>query len=227
MAMAKIEPPMIVLNVKAYLESMGEKGLALARACEEVSEQSGIAIAICPQTTDLAWIARQVKIPCLAQHVDSVTPGSQTGWIALESIKSAGAAGSLVNHSEHRLKVAEIDEIITRARALDLLTIVCTNNLAVSKAVAALDPYALAVEPPALIGSGIPVSKAEPEIVRGTVQAVKAINKNVIVLCGAGITTGEDVKAAIELGSEGVLLASGVVKAKNPKAALLDLVSLL
>jgi len=227
MAMAKIEPPMIVLNVKAYLESMGEKGLALARACEEVSEQSGIAIAICPQTTDLAWIARQVKIPCLAQHVDSVTPGSQTGWIALESIKSAGAAGSLVNHSEHRLKVAEIDEIITRARALDLLTIVCTNNLAVSKAVAALDPYALAVEPPALIGSGIPVSKAEPEIVRGTVEAVKAINKNVIVLCGAGITTGEDVKAAIELGSEGVLLASGVVKAKNPKAALLDLVSLL
>lgn len=227
MAMAKIEPPMIVLNVKAYLESMGEKGLALARACEEVSEQSGIAIAICPQTADLAWIARQVKIPCLAQHVDSVTPGSQTGWIALESIKSAGAAGSLVNHSEHRLKVAEIDEIITRARALDLLTIVCTNNLAVSKAVAALDPYALAVEPPALIGSGIPVSKAEPEIVRGTVQAVKAINKNVIVLCGAGITTGEDVKAAIGLGSEGVLLASGVVKAKNPKAALLDLVSLL
>ncbi|MEM2933545.1 MAG: triose-phosphate isomerase [Halobacteria archaeon] len=223
----KIKPPVIVLNLKAYLESAGEKGLALAKACEEVAMESGISIAICPQTSDLAWVAKQIKIPCLAQHADAVPPGSYTGWVTLESIKSAGAIGTLVNHSEHRLRIAEIDEIINRAKALDLLTIVCTNNLAVSKAVAALDPYALAVEPPQLIGSGIPVSKAEPEIVHGTVQAVKAINKNVMVLCGAGISTGEDVKAAIELGSEGVLLASGVVKAKNPKAVLQDLVSLL
>ncbi len=221
----KIKPPVVVLNLKAYIESAGERGLALAKACEEVSIESGISIAICPQTADLAWIAKQVKIPCLAQHADAVPPGSYTGWVTLESIKSAGAAGTLVNHSERRLRIAEIDEIINRAKELDLLTIVCTNNLAVSKAVAALAPYALAVEPPQLIGSGIPVSKAEPEIVRGTVQAVKAINRDVMVLCGAGISTGEDVKAAIELGSEGVLLASGVVKAKNPKAVLQDLVS--
>jgi len=45
------------------------------------------------------------------------------------------------------------------------------------------------------------------------------------VLCGAGISTGEDVKAAIGLGTEGVLLASGVVKSADPKAVLLDLVS--
>ncbi len=45
------------------------------------------------------------------------------------------------------------------------------------------------------------------------------------MLCGAGVTNGEDVKAAIELGADGVLLASGVVKAKDPRAALLDLVS--
>ncbi len=223
--MLAIKPPMIVLNVKAYLESSGEKGLALARACEDVSIESGVSIAICPQTADLAWISKQVKIPCLAQHAEAVTPGSQTGWVTLESIRSAGATGTLVNHSEHRLKIVEIDEIIERAKKLELLTIVCTNNLAVSRAVAALSPYALAVEPPALIGSGIPVSKAEPEIVSGTVKAVKAINRDVIVLCGAGISTGEDVKAAIELGSEGVLLASGVVKAKDPKAALQDLVA--
>lgn len=227
MAVEKIKPPVIVLNVKAYLESAGEKGLSLARACQEVSQESGVSIAICPQTADLMWISRQVKIPCFAQHAEAVIPGSQTGWTTLESIKSAGAIGTLVNHSEHRLKIAEIDEIIERAKKLELLTIVCTNNLAVSRAVAALNPYALAVEPPALIGSGIPVSKAEPEIVSGTVKAVKAINREVIVLCGAGISTGEDVRAAIELGSEGVLLASGVVKAKDPKAALQDLVKLL
>ena len=32
-------------------------------------------------------------------------------------------------------------------------------------------------------------------------------------------------KAALDLGADGVLLASGIVKAENPKKALLDLVS--
>ena len=84
-------------------------------------------------------------------------------------------------------------------------------------------PDYVAIEPPELIGSGIPVSKADPGIVRNSVAAVT--DPNVKVLCGAGISKGEDVKAALELGTVGVLLASGVVKAKDPKAALRDLVT--
>jgi triosephosphate isomerase len=76
-----------------------------------------------------------------------------------------------------------------------------------------------------LIGSGIPVSKADPEVVRGSVAAVKKIAPNVGVLCGAGITHGEDLQAALELGSIGVLLASGIIKAKDQKKALEDLVT--
>jgi triosephosphate isomerase len=34
-------------------------------------------------------------------------------------------------------------------------------------------------------------------------------------------------KAALELGADGVLLASGIIKAENQKDALLDLVSLI
>jgi triosephosphate isomerase len=45
------------------------------------------------------------------------------------------------------------------------------------------------------------------------------------VLCGAGITTGEDLRAALDLGSEGVLLASGIIKAKDQRQALEELVS--
>lgn len=220
-----IKTPVIVLNVKAYNESMGESGYKLAKACEEAADETGVNICICPQQTDLSLIAKEVKIPCFAQHVDAADPGSQTGWVTMESVKSSGAIGSLVNHSEHRLKIADIDAIITKAKKLDLKTIICTNNEAVSAAVAALKPYSIAVEPPALIGSGISVSKAEPEVVEGTVKLVKDIYKDAVILCGAGISTGEDVKAAIELGTEGVLLASGVVKAKDPKAALLDLTS--
>ena len=102
---------------------------------------------------------------------------------------------------------------------------VCTNNIATSKAIATFNPDAVAVEPPELIGSGIPVSQAQPEVVEDSVKGVKSINKKIKVLCGAGISTGEDMKAAMDLGADGVLLASGIVKAENPKKALLDLVS--
>ena len=115
--------------------------------------------------------------------------------------------------------------IITTARDAALKTIVCTNNVATSAAAAALGPDYVAVEPPELIGSGIPVSKADPGVVTGSVEAVKKINPAVQVLCGAGISKGEDLAAALELGSVGVLLASGIVKAADPKAALEDLVS--
>jgi len=103
------------------------------------------------------------------------------------------------------------------------LGVVCTNNIATSTAAAALEPDTIAVEPPELIGSGIPVSKAQPEVVSNTVNSVRNLNKEVHLLCGAGISTGEDVKAAIKLGTEGVLLASGVVKAKDPKAVLMSM----
>lgn len=219
----KLKTPCIVLNVKSYRESMGERGLALARICESVAEETSVSIAIAPQQVDLAWIARQVKLPCLAQHADSLEAGSKTGYVVLEAVKAAGAVGTLLNHSEHPMKIADIDAAIQQAKRLNLITIVCAKDTDASAALAKLRPYSIAVEPPALIGTGVPVSKADPEIVSNSVEAVKRIDKKIAVLCGAGITTGEDVRAAIGLGAEGVLLASGVVKAKNPKTVLLDL----
>ncbi len=221
----RIKTPVIVLNEKAYLESAGKKGLELAKICEEVATERGVSIAICPQQVELAKIAAAVKIPCFAQHVDAVEPGSHTGFVTLESVKEAGAVGSLVNHSEHRLKIAEIDFIINKAASLNLLTIVCTNNISVSKSIAELKPYAIAVEPPELIGTGRAVSKVDPAIVEDTVKEVKLVDEECVVLCGAGITNGEDVRAAIELGADGLLLASGVVKAKDQRATLIDLAS--
>jgi triosephosphate isomerase len=221
----KLKTPLIILNVKAYKESMGKRDLKLAKICEEVAKETGVNIAYCPQQVDLAWVANEVEIPCLAQHVDALDPGSKTGWTVLESIKEAGAIGTLVNHSEHRMKIADIDVIVEKSKELGLCTVICTNNVVVSRAAAVMKPYSIAIEPPALIGSGIPVSKAEPEIVSDSVNAIKELNRDTVVLCGAGISTGEDVRESLKLGAEGVLLASGVVKAKDPKRTLLDLAS--
>lgn len=220
-----MKTPVIIINSKAYKESTLNGDLKLANICREVSEETGVNIIYAPQQVNLAYIAKNVKIPCFAQHVDAIEPGSYTGHVSLLSIKEAGALGTLVNHSEKPMLIKDIDFIVSKAKEMDLETVVCTNNVSVTSSIAALEPTAIAVEPPELIGSGIPVSKAKPEIVEKSVEAVKKISENVIVLCGAGISKGEDVKKAIELGTEGVLLASGVVKAKNPKEVLLDLAS--
>ncbi len=85
-------------------------------------------------------------------------------------------------------------------------------------------PDMVAVEPPELIGTSIPVSKAKPEMVTKTVSLIRNVNLTVTILCGAGITKGEDVSAALKLGAEGVLISSGIVKARHPHAALLDII---
>ena len=43
-----LETPIIVINVKAYAESIGQNGLKLAKICEEVASERGVSIAICP-----------------------------------------------------------------------------------------------------------------------------------------------------------------------------------
>jgi len=221
--MSEISTPLILVNLKTYIEATGKRALELGKTAEEVSKETGVCIGLAPQFTDIARIASETEIPVFAQHIDSISPGSHTGHILGEAVKEAGAIGTLVNHSERRLVLAEIDAVIQKARELELKTCVCTNNPSVSAAVAALKPDMIAVEPPELIGTGIPVSKAKPEVVTGTVELVRSINREVEILCGAGITRGEDVSAALKLGTSGVLLASAVARAKNPRTVLMDL----
>jgi triosephosphate isomerase len=220
-----MKTPVIVINFKGYYEVCGTKGLKLAKICEDVANETGYSIVIAPQMTDLALMVQNLRIPVFAQTLDNVKPGSCTGHVTPESVASCGAAGTLLNHSENRLKLADIDALVQRATVLDLETIVCTNNIAVTKACAELAPTYVAIEPPELIGGDISVTSADPEIVRNSVAEVKKIDPSVGVLCGAGVKTGEDVKAALELGTVGVLLASGITKAADPRAALLNLAS--
>jgi len=220
--LTKVRAPLILVNFKTYLEATGRRAVRLAKLAEEVTHECDVCIAVAPQFTDIYRMAQEVDVPIFAQHMDFVEPGSFTGHVLPESIKEAGAVGTLINHSERRLKLADIDATIARTREVDLLSVVCANNAAVSAAASALKPDQIAVEPPELIGTGIPVSKAKPEVVTGTVELIKRINPDVVVLCGAGITRGEDVAAALRLGTEGVLVASGVVKAKDPYKVLVE-----
>ena len=212
----KLNEPMIIVNFKTYLESSGKKAVELALKADKVSKETGVCIVVAPQLVDLAKVAEAVEIPVFAQHIDPIKPGSFTGHVLAESVKEAGAIGTLINHSERQLKLSDIEAIIALTREKNLISCVCANNPRVSAAVAALKPDIVSIEPPELIGTGIAVSKAKPEIVTDTVNMVHHICPDITILCGAGISQIEDVSVALKLGSRGVLVASGIVKAKDP-----------
>lgn len=209
-----------VINFKAYEEGTGERALQLAKIIERVSRETGKEIIACVQPTDIARIIEKCQAKVFAQHIDPVSPGSHTGWLTPFAIKSVGASGALINHSERPLPLEEIRKRIDACRYHGLESIVCSPTPEDCAKISALKPDYIAVEPPELIGSGIPVSKAKPEVI---IESKKAVR--VPLLCGAGINDGSDARRARELGADGVLVASAIVKAKDREAALRNLVS--
>jgi triosephosphate isomerase (TIM) len=217
--------PFILVNLKTFKEGMGNRAHMIANAAQLVAHESGVTIGIAPSYFDLHPLCHHFAIPVYAQHVDGYEPGAHTGHITADAIRMAGAAGSLINHSERRLSLADIEASIRALQAQKLIAVVCSNNEATSAGAAALAPEYVAIEPPELIGSGVSVSKANPEIIRRSVAAVHAVNPKAKVLTGAGIQSGDCVRIAVDLGTDGVLLASSVVKAPEPATVLRDLVS--
>ncbi|AWB27315.1 triose-phosphate isomerase [Halococcoides cellulosivorans] len=209
----------VLVNLKTYPCDP----IAVATAAADVADDTGVRVGIAPQAADIARVA-ETGVETWAQHVDPIDYGSNTGHTLAETAAEAGATGTLINHSEHRLKLADIDGSVRAAERADLETCVCANNPDQIGAATALGPDSVAVEPPELIGGDVSVATADPDIVTDAVEAAGAVDESVDVFCGAGISTGDDVDAAGDLGATGVLLASGVAKADDPRAVLEDLV---
>ena len=221
--------PLIIVNFKTYKEATGENAVKLAKMCESAARKAkGRAkVAVAVQAADIFRVAAAVDakaISVFAQHIDANGQGKSTGFVTAEAVAGAGASGTLLNHAEH--KITDIAKRIANAKKANLTVVVCAANVAEAKAIASLTPFPdyIAVEPPELIGGKVSVSKAKPEVVSASAAAVKSINEAIKVLCGAGVNTKEDVRKALELGTEGILVASSVVLAKNPESALLELI---
>jgi len=225
--LTELRTPVIIVNFKVYSEVEGPGAVRLAKDCESVAIVKKASIVVCPPMVELSKVASAVTVPVFSQHVDNRSPGSITGHVSPQSVKAAGAKGTLINHAEHRMPPQDIVAVIEACRKLGLVSVVCTDTAETSAAMAAFSPDFIAVEPPELIGGDISVTTADPAIVSRTVEMVRKVDPKVRVLCGAGVKNGKDVRAALDLGASGVLLASGVVKAKDVKAALQDLVSAL
>ena len=260
---------MLVINCKNYAEvSTAPRVRRLVRAADSAAAKLGVEVCVAPPqhmigvaAEEAASIARERRgagpsssrrrsrrrlLRILSQHADVQPAGSTTGYVIPELLKAAGAEGSIINHSEHRIRPAEIAATVKRLRDAGMASILCVRNVRELRKYVPLGPDYVAIEPPELIGSGRAVSTERPEIISGAARAVSepprasaasresssspssitaATHARPQLLCGAGVVSGADVAKAAELGSAGVLVASGIIK-RGPaqwRSAIMDL----
>jgi triosephosphate isomerase (TIM) len=214
---------LIILNCKNYLEVAGDKILQLSQIAKDISNSNKVQIMIAPPQNCLFYLSQFIKLPLICQHIDDEKIGATTGFTIPELAKSYGAAGSLINHSEHRIEHTHIQNLVERLRKLNMTSIVCAATSKEVGELARLNPNMIAIEPPELIGTGKAVSKVNPTIITKSVKEAGKHSENIQVICGAGIVDKTDVQSAINLGSKGILLASGLIKSGAWQDKLIEL----
>ena len=205
---------MFIINCKNYEEISGDKIKKFIKIAEQVSIKYKVKIAISPPQHLIGLVANS-SIPILAQHIDDSKIGSTTGYIIPELLKKSKVKGSLINHSEHRISSKEIEKLVLKLKELKMISIVCVKDVAEVKKYLKINPDFIAIEPPELIGSGKAISTEKPDLIQKAAKIVNDSKNKTKLLCGAGIVSGEDVAKSLELGSKGILVASGIIKAKN------------
>ncbi|MGY8703152.1 MAG: triose-phosphate isomerase [Candidatus Poseidoniales archaeon] len=214
---------LVVVNFKTYETAHGVSAEELALIMSNIETEARlIAVVSAFDLSSVVSIAPDLEV--WTQHLDPIQFGSNTGWLHPETAVERGAKGTLINHAEHKISIEKIAMLLDQVPE-DFIVCACAADIEEARALTAVGPTYVAVEPPELIGGDISATTAEPNIITGTADAVREISDKVGILCGAGIKNGNDVAMAIKLGTSGVLLASGVTKSDNPKLALENLIS--
>ena len=212
----------LIINFKNYEEVSADGAIRLGETARKVAEKIQVEIILAPPHPVLALIAKEVEIPVICQHVDDEKMGPSTGFTVPEIAKSYGAIGSLINHSEHRIEMNSIASLVKRLRRLGMVSIVCAQEPQEVVEISTFEPDFIAIEPPELIGSGKAVSKENPTVITKSIEGAGSRSR---IICGAGISDKEDVSKAMELGSQGILVASGVIKATSWDKKITELAS--
>lgn len=219
-----LRTPMLIINLKTYASGTGSNAEKIAGICEKLASGTGKTVIIAAQQADIHRAAKKAKkISIFAQHIDAAEQGRNTGFVTAEAVKAAGAKGTIINHAEHKIPLFLVKCAVERAKQNSLTTVVCAATAKEAQEIAkACSPDYIAIEPPELIAGKTGVSTAKPEIITDTIKAVHKIRK-IPVICGAGVSSKEDVKAAIRLGAKGVIVANFVMSAKDKEKAISEL----
>ena len=209
-------------NFKTYPQGTGTKAVALAKLLSGFYTGE-VEIIPVVQAVDLSSVVLASQLKVFVQHVDAVKFGSNTGKILPEAVKEAGAFGAVLNHAENKIPDPIIEATVRRCKEAGLKVMLCAETLERAKVLAKFSPDFIAIEPPELIGGNISVSTAKPSLISDSVKAIAKVSPKIIPITGAGIKNADDVSKAIELGTKGVFVASGIVTAQDQEHAIRQL----
>lgn len=208
---------MFVINLKNY--KIGKEIIDLIRKLEVYYPKVIVAVPAIEMRDSIRSV-NNPSMEIIAQHVDYHEAGKSTGHIVPEALVNAGIKTSLLNHSEHRVTLPVIKKTVKRCNELGVKLIVCAENVKEAKELMKLNPYAIAFEDKKLISTGKSITSHNADELKKFVELFAG--SKIIPLCGAGISTGEDVAQAIIIGCKGVLLASAVANSQAPEKFLKD-----
>ncbi len=211
----KIRAPFFEIGPKCIM--WGERMLKLAKHVDKIAYKYDLDIIVTPQYADIRLLAENTEnLHIYAQHIDPLVPGRGLGSVLAESVKEAGAVGVMLNHAEKHLDLETIKATIARADDAGLATIVCADSVEEVAAIAKMGPNLIVAEPTELIGTGV---ASDMGYVVDTIEAVRKINPDIMVLQGAGISGADDVANVIRAGAQATGCTSGIIKANDPEAA--------
>ncbi len=209
---------MLIINCKTYKEATGKNGLIIAQIAEKISEQTGVNIIVVPQPTDIYQIKKATGIEVWAQYLDPIDPDRHTGFISPYALQQAGATGVLINHSEKRLTLEEIEKRVKYAKKYGLTTLVLTDSAEEAEKINLMEPDYIGYEKEELIAGDVPIIEVEGPNIENVLDK---IDRPLII--GSGIKEKDDITESLKIGAKGVILASGVVKAKDIEEKILEL----
>ena len=211
---------MIWLSLKTYPQSTGASAIKLLKIAQTISQKYKTPIIPCAQATDIYRIKQEMDIEVWAQHIDPIDPGRHSGWISPFSINQAGATGTVLNHAEHPLPQDQIKLAINKAHQYGLKTLVICETVDLAHQVSTWNSDYIAYEKAELIAGPIAMIDQEEASIK---QLAQSLPQPLII--GAGITSKEHVKKTLQAGAKGIILASAIVRAKDPQAKLEELAS--
>lgn len=222
----RLGAPVFEIGLKGY--AWGAEAVRLARAADRLSQELDVTVIFDPQHVDIPAVARETRhLAVFAQHMDPVAVGRGAGHVLPEAIKEAGAVGTMLNHSERRMTLADIHRAIRRAHEVGLATLVCADSPEEAAAIALLGADIVLAEPPELIATSRSAATEMRGFVEQAVEMVGRIDPGIIVMCGAGVQTPDDVARMIGLGVGGTGSSSSILRAADPVARMEALIGAL
>jgi triosephosphate isomerase len=220
----------IFINFKNYPSGIGEKQVEILDFLEELSLSSpssfssvspspsslssprSLHLQLVVPATEIAPIWEKYSFPLWSQHCDPVDSTRATGWVSAEMIKEAGAVGTMLNHSEHRLPFSTLQKTVEICRQKNLKILICCQNVEEGKLFAEkLKPDFLAYEPPELIASKTTSVISSKNSLSSLITLI-SLSPQIPLVVGAGIHTHADILEAEKLGARGILIASAIME---------------